>query len=78
IIRRCSMEATAKMKNGEECDLLSRLSSESEFSLSKEEMEHLLDPNLYIGRCPEQVMILIEKINSLITDISTGSSEITL
>lgn len=78
IIRRCSMEATAKMKNGEECDLLSRLSSESEFGLSKEEMEHLLDPNLYIGRCPEQVMILIEKINSLITDISTGSSEITL
>nr|MBQ8244166.1 adenylosuccinate lyase [Oscillospiraceae bacterium] len=25
IIRRCSMEATARMKNGEECDLLSRL-----------------------------------------------------
>ena len=78
IIRHCSMEATAKMKNGEECDLLSRLSLEPEFGLSEQEMNKLLNPNLYIGRCPEQVMLLIEKINSLITDISAGSSEITL
>ena len=27
IIRRCSMEATARMKNGEECDLLTRLAA---------------------------------------------------
>ena len=78
IIRHCSMEATAKMKNGEECDLLSRLSAESEFGLSEEDMNKLLNPNLYIGRCPEQVMMLIEKINSLISDVSAGSSEITL
>ena len=26
VIRKCSMEATAKMKNGEDCDLLVRLS----------------------------------------------------
>ena len=78
IIRRCSMEATAKMKNGEDCDLLSRLSAESEFGLSEEDMNKLLNPNLYIGRCPEQVMMLIEKINSFITDVSAGSSEITI
>ena len=36
------------------------------------------NPNLYIGRCPEQVMMLIEKINSFITDVSAGSSEITI
>ena len=78
IIRRCSMEATARMKNGEDCDLLSRLSAESEFGLSEEDMNKLLNPNLYIGRCPEQVMMMIEKINSLISDVSAGSSEITL
>lgn len=78
IIRRCSMEATARMKNGEDCDLLSRLSAESEFVLSEEDMNKLLNPNLYIGRCPEQVMMLIEKINSLISDVSAGSSEITI
>ena len=78
IIRRYSMEATARMKNGEDCDLLSRLSAESEFCLSEEDMNKLLNPNLYIGRCPEQVMMLIEKINSFITDVSAGSSEITI
>ena len=72
------MEATARMKNGEDCDLLSRLSAESEFCLSEEDMNKLLNPNLYIGRCPEQVMMLIEKINSFITDVSAGSSEITI
>lgn len=78
VIRRCSMEATARMKNGEDCDLLSRLSAEPEFGLSEEDMNKFLNPNLYIGRCPEQVMMLIEKINSLISDVSAGSSEITL
>ena len=55
IIRRCSMEATARMKNGESCDLLERLAKEKEFTLTQEEMESLLTPSAYIGRCPEQV-----------------------
>lgn len=78
IIRRCSMEATAKMKNGEECDLLTRLSAESEFGLTAEEMDALLDPVLYIGRCPEQVTMLLDKISPLLSDVSAGSAEITL
>ena len=49
IIRKCSMEATAKMKNGEECDLLSRLAQEKEFGLTETEMNELLTPSLYIG-----------------------------
>lgn len=55
IIRRCSMEATAKMKNGGECDLLARLAAEKEFGLTEAEMTELFNPALYIGRCPEQV-----------------------
>jgi adenylosuccinate lyase len=42
IIRRCSMEATARMKEGEECDLLARLAAEKEFGLPEAEMEALL------------------------------------
>lgn len=76
IIRHCSMEATAKMKNGEECDLLSRLSLEPEFGLSEEDMNKLLNPNLYIGRCPEQVMLLINKAKPLFADVSFGSAQI--
>ncbi|MBQ2943072.1 MAG: adenylosuccinate lyase [Clostridia bacterium] len=78
IIRRCSMDATAKIKNGEECDLLSRLAKEKEFGLTEEEMTELLDPALYIGRCPEQVTVFIEKIKPLITGADGKSAEINL
>lgn len=78
IIRSCSMEATAKMKNGEACDLLSRLAAEPEFGLTEEEMKELLTPSLYIGRCPEQVDALVKKIQPLLTGISRETAEITL
>ena len=45
VIRKCSMEATARMKNGEDCDLLERLSRAPEFGMTLEEMEHLLNPS---------------------------------
>jgi len=76
IIRRCSMEATAKMKNGEECDLLKRLAAEEKFGLSEEEMERTLDPKLFIGRCPAQVSALLEKIGPMLEDAGTESVEI--
>ena len=78
IIRKCSMEATAKMKNGEECDLLSRLAREKEFGLTEAEMNELLEPSLYIGRCPEQVTVLIEKIKPLLDGVDGSSAEINI
>ena len=78
IIRRCSMEATAKMKNGEECDLLARLAAEKEFGLTEAEMTELLTPALYIGRCPEQVSAFVEKIKPLLADADGKSAEINL
>lgn len=78
IIRKCSMEATAKMKNGEECDLLSRLAAEKEFGLTEAEMNELLSPELYIGRCPEQVQALVDKVRPLLTNVSKESAEINL
>ena len=78
IIRRCSMEATAKMKNGEECDLLTRLAAEKEFGLTEAEMTELLTPALYIGRCPEQVTTFINKIKPLLANADGKSAEINL
>ena len=78
IIRRCSMEATARMKNGEECDLLSRLSRESSFGLTEEEMNQLLTPSAYIGRCAQQVEALVEKVRPLIAGIGREAAEINL
>ena len=78
IIRRCSMEATAKMKDGEECDLLARLAKEKEFGLTEAEMKKLLAPALYIGRCPEQVSAFVEKIKPLLANADGKSAEINL
>ena len=78
IIRSCSMEATAKMKNGEECDLLSRLASKKDFGLTEAEMKELLNPSLYIGRCPEQVDAFLNKVKPLFNDIKEIDTNIEL
>ena len=36
-------------------DLLSRIAEDPAFGLDKDSLDTLLDPKLYIGRCPEQV-----------------------
>ncbi len=76
IIRKCSMEATARMKDGGECDLLERLAAEDRFGLSADDMERVLDPGLYIGRCPQQVDALLEKIRPLLDEAETRNVEI--
>lgn len=78
IIRQCSMAATAKMKNGEECDLLKHLAEEKEFGLTEKEMEELLTPELYIGRCKEQVEAFVGKIKPLLVGVEKESAEIAL
>lgn len=78
IIRRRSMEASAKMKNGEECDLLSRLAQEESFGLTEAEMNEVLKPEGYIGRCAEQVDRLVEKIQPMLAGISRDVAEISL
>ena len=78
IIRKCSMEATARMKNGEDCDLLSRLAAEPAFGLTEAEMKEVLDPSLYIGRCAEQVDVLTAKIKPLVSCVNREMAEINL
>ena len=72
------MEATAVMKDGGDCDLIERLLEEPELGLDKETIDSLLDPSLYIGRCPEQVEKYIESIGPLLEDTMSGSEEINI
>ncbi|MBR6335707.1 MAG: adenylosuccinate lyase [Clostridia bacterium] len=76
VIRTCSMEATARMKNGQPCGLLEALAERPEFNLTKEEMNEILNPSLYIGRCPDQVDKFLEEIKPLIANINKADSEI--
>ncbi len=78
VIRKCSMEATAKMKNGEACDLLVRLSEAPEFGMTLEEMERLLNPIDYIGRCPQQVESYLAEVKPYLSGASTETEEINL
>ena len=76
IIRKCSMEATARMKNGEKCDLIARLASEPEFCMTEAEINEILKPELYIGRCSQQVSEYVNKIKNLIDCVEKDTAEI--
>ena len=72
------MNATAKMKNGEPWDLLADLSTHPEFGMTKAEMEAVLEPTVYIGRCPEQVDRFLAGIRNLLSDIGSSDPQIDL
>ncbi len=55
VIRRNSMEATARMKEGLNCDLLERLAEDPEFPLTREEITAVMNPADFIGRSAQQV-----------------------
>ena len=78
IIRQCSMAATARMKEGESCDLLARLAAESAFGMTEAEMEAVLAPKLYIGRCPEQVEAFLHQVEPLLADATQEKPSIAL
>ena len=78
IIRTCSMAATAKMKEGEPCDLLQRLAAEPIFGMTIEEMEAVLNPSAYIGRCPEQVEAFLAEVEPLLSGTMAETADIDL
>ena len=60
-IRVHSMEAVKTMKQeGKPCDLLDRIAADPTFGMSREELEKVLNPQDYIGRCPQQVEDFLE------------------
>ena len=76
VIRTCSMEATARMKEGLNCDLLERLAKHPAFPLSQGDMTRLLQGELYIGRCPEQVEKYLKTLEPVLADAQQGKAEI--
>ena len=78
IIRRCSMAATARMKDGGDCDLLDRLAGEPSFGLSRGDMERLLNQELYTGRWAQQVEDFVQSIRPLFADLERETARIEL
>lgn len=76
IIRECSMAATARMKEGLDCDLLQRLADRPDFPLSQADMVRVLVPDQYTGRCPEQVERYVAKLRPLLTGATAEAAGI--
>ena len=76
IIRRHSMAATARMKEGLPCDLLDRLAGDPAFSLSRKELEALMEPQRYIGRCPQQVRRFLDACAPLLHQAQSSDGNI--
>ena len=76
IIRRHSMAATACMKEGLPCDLLDRLADDPVFGLTRTELEQLMMPQRYIGRCPQQVRQFLAACAPLLHRAQTTDGDI--
>ncbi|HUP51116.1 MAG TPA: adenylosuccinate lyase [Longimicrobiales bacterium] len=60
-IRRHSLEAAQRMKEGVAVDLLERIASDEAFGLSQDDLATLADPRRFVGRAPEQVAAFLER-----------------
>ena len=78
IIRRHSMAATARMKEGYPCDLLDRLAGDSAFGMTRQELDALMEPQRYIGRCPQQVARFLQRCAPLLAQAHAADGGITL
>ena len=77
-IRQHSMAATARMKEGEPCDLLERLAGDPAFGMTHAELDAVMDPRIYTGRCAEQVERLIAEYEPLLQDAPRADAEISV
>ena len=73
-----SMAATARMKEGEPCDLLDRLAGDPAFGMTRAELDAVMDPRIYTGRCAEQVERLIAEYEPLLQDAPRADAEISV
>ena len=60
------------------CDLLARLAAEPVFNMTEAEMEAVLTPSAYIGRCPEQVDAFLAEVKPFLSQANTEKPEINL
>ena len=77
-IRQHSMAATARMKEGERCDLLDRLAADPAFGMTRAELDAVMDPALYTGRCAQQVERSLSECAPLLADAQSADGAISL
>ena len=76
IIRLASMDATARIKDGLDNNLIKTLASRGDFGLTEKEMRAMLDPEIFTGRCAEQVEKYVEKLAPILSQYEEIDKEI--
>ena len=66
----------ARARRAEQRELLDRLAADPAFGLTRPELEALMDPRRYIGRCPQQVARFLERCQPLLTQAQTADGTI--
>ena len=77
-IRQHSMAATARMKEGERCDLLDHLAADPAYGMTRAELDAVMDPALYTGRCAQQVERFLSECAPLLADAQSADGAISL
>ena len=77
-IRQHSMAATARMKEGKRCNLLDRLAADPAFGMTRAELDAVMDPALYTGRCAQQVERFLSECAPLLADAQSADGAISL
>ena len=77
-IRQHSMAATARMKEGERSDLPDRLAADPAFGMTRAELDAVMDPALYTGRCAQQVERFLSECAPLLADAQSADGAISL
>ena len=66
------------MKEGERCDLLDRLAADPAFGMTRAELDAVMDPALYTGRCAQQVERFLSECAPLLADAQSADGAISL
>ena len=79
ILRVHSMAAAARMKlEGGQNDLLDRLAADPAFGMTRAELDAVMDPALYTGRCAQQVERFLSECAPLLADAQSADGAISL
>ena len=78
VIRQYSMKASERVKaEGLDNNLIDLIANDEIFGMTKEEIETVLKPENYIGRCPEQVDSFIKNnVGPILEKNNTGNIEV--
>lgn len=76
IIRKCTLRAASRLKEGKKAELMELLSEEPALGLDKEDLNKLLDSGKYIGRSVSQVDAFLSKVRPLLSDVDCETEEI--